>query len=164
MFQSLRIKFNQVKKKIRKQGLKKALIGILTSRSDPHHIAMGAATGVFFSVLPTFGIGMIIALLIAWKFRMNMIATYLGTLLTNPFTASVVYVVNYSLGSLITGAAILPVEGILPLSIEKFSQAALQLYIGGLMIAILASALCYGLVYHTVSFYQKTKKKRISKS
>jgi uncharacterized protein (DUF2062 family) len=159
MFNKLKKRVLVIRTKIKQHGYVASCKKLLSSRSSPHQLAMGASIGVFLSVLPTFGLGMLIALLISWKAKFNILSTYIGTLITNPLTASIIYIANYSLGSVITGAAIVPSTGLPSLTFASASKAALQLYTGGLVLAFLASISCYSLVYFAAVIYQGNNKK-----
>ncbi len=52
----------------------------------PHRIARGMFAGAFVGFLPIPGFQFIVAALIAWGIRGNLIAALLGTFLSNPFT------------------------------------------------------------------------------
>ena len=86
--------YKKLKKKVKKKKFKQIVRIVITGNSTPNRIALGAAIGVFLSVIPTFGIGMVVALLIAWRLRLNLLATYFGTLVVNPLNSSFVYFIN----------------------------------------------------------------------
>jgi len=136
-------KYKDLKKKYKKKKLKKTLKEIITSNSSPHQIALGAALGVFLSVIPTFLIGMFVALFLAWKFNLNLLSTYLGTLIVNPYTGSFIYLLDYQIGAWLIGGNSLQ----LPITIHTFGSIARQAYIGGLILSAAASTLTYLTVY-----------------
>lgn len=72
-------------------------------QGSPHKIALGAAVGVFLSFLPTFGVGALLAILLATIFRLNKIAALLGSMINLPFFAPFTWTASYLLGAFILG-------------------------------------------------------------
>tara|TARA_Y100000310_G_C20656728_1_gene802358 strand:- start:1186 stop:1413 length:228 start_codon:yes stop_codon:yes gene_type:complete len=60
-------KYKHLKNYFKKHTLKDIILLIFTSNTSPHQIAQGVAIGAFFSIIPTFSIGMFLSLFIAWK-------------------------------------------------------------------------------------------------
>ncbi len=143
-------KIRQRLQRLKTKDIFRKITGLLIhTHATPHKIAAGAALGVFLSVIPTFLIGMLLALFLAWKLRINLLATYLGTLVVNPFTASFFYYANYKAGSVILGYWF-----ILP---KNFSTATAKLYLGGIALGTVFAALTYGACYLAVSQRQVIK-------
>jgi len=69
-------------------------------KATPHNIAQGFSIGVVVGLLP--GAGWVIALLIAFIFRLNKPATIIGALMTNLWTLPIVYVLSYEIGRFLT--------------------------------------------------------------
>lgn len=136
-------KYKDLKKKYKKNKIKKILKEIVTSNSSPHQIALGAALGVFLSVIPTFLIGMFVALFLAWRFNLNLLSTYLGTLIVNPYTGSFIYLLDYQIGAWLIGGSSLQ----LPITIQTIGSIARQAYLGGLILSAVVSTLTYLIVY-----------------
>lgn len=65
----------------------------------PEKIAWGMALGVFLGFFPTFGLGMVMAVLLSAYFRINKVAALLGTLVMNPWTSPIVWTGSYLLGA-----------------------------------------------------------------
>ncbi|MEQ8949382.1 DUF2062 domain-containing protein, partial [Parvibaculum sp.] len=57
----------------------------------PHAIALGVAAGAFSSCTPFLGFHILVAMLIAWVIRGNLIASALGTFIGNPITFPVIW-------------------------------------------------------------------------
>ena len=97
---------------------------------------------------------MFIALLVAWKMRLNLLSTYLSTLIVNPFNGSIIYYLHYKLGSYILGNN----NGVtLPITFNEIKYIAKQLYLGGLIISVITSIIVYFLLYFIISTYRKEK-------
>ena len=67
-------------------------------------IAAGLACGVAVSFTPFVGFHFVLAALLAWMIRANIIASALGTLVGNPWTLPFFYVFTYEVGKRILGA------------------------------------------------------------
>src|SRR5215207_1487138 len=74
---------------------------ILRLSGTPYAIAMGAAVGAAVSFTPFIGFHFILAFLIAWPLRGNMIAGAIGTCVGNPLTFPLIWATTYELGHLI---------------------------------------------------------------
>jgi len=64
----------------------------------PHRIALGAAVGIFVAWTPTFGVQMLLAMLLAFVLGANKAATLPFVWITNPLTHVPIYWCNYKLG------------------------------------------------------------------
>ncbi len=75
------------------------------SRMDgnPKKIARGFAAGIFIGMTPWFGFHILSALLIASLTRWSRTAAVIGVCITNPFTAPMIYPLNYWVGKTLTG-------------------------------------------------------------
>jgi hypothetical protein len=71
---------------------------------SPHRIALGFACGAFASFTPFFTLHFILAALIAWILRANIVASLFGTVVGNPVTFPAIATTALWLGRLITGA------------------------------------------------------------
>ena len=130
-------KARQLRQALLKEGVRAIFVRVVLSHTSPHQIAFGAAIGVFFSVIPTFSLGMFMTLL-------NLLAAYLGTLVVNPLNSPVVYFINYKIGSwlLRIGA---PLH--LPATLAEVGGIAKQVYLGGVVLGAAAAVLAYFLIY-----------------
>jgi len=64
---------------------------------------VGFAIGMFFGILPTFGVGGIFAIIFAQIFKASKIAALIGTFFTNPLTSPFFLSLSILIGSLFTG-------------------------------------------------------------
>jgi uncharacterized protein (DUF2062 family) len=78
--------------------LRPILRWVLRLRSSPKAIAGGLGIGVFVAFTPTFGIQLILAVLLATLFNMNRPASLIPVWITNPVTIAPIYSFNYWLG------------------------------------------------------------------
>ena len=128
------------------------LKNFITLHATPHKIAMGLAVGIFFSVLPTFGWGILVSLLLAWYKKWNIIATYLGTLFIFPL--SDFYFSEYQLGNWLIGQH---QAGSLMITSENVKYVAFEVYLGGIIVAVISSVFIYFMVYPILAKYNKRK-------
>jgi len=79
------------------------LAALLPHDESPWRVALALAIGVFLSFTPFWGFQTLLALLMAWIFRLNRAVTVAGTWINLPWFAPFVYA-----GALKIGAALLP--------------------------------------------------------
>ncbi|MDP2123422.1 MAG: DUF2062 domain-containing protein [Parvibaculum sp.] len=70
----------------------------------PHAISIGVSAGVFASCTPFVGFHILIAMLLAWILRGNLIASAIGTFVGNPLTFPAIWFVVYEVGRYMVGA------------------------------------------------------------
>jgi uncharacterized protein (DUF2062 family) len=87
---------------------------LLAIDDPPERTALAFSVGVFIAFSPLLGLHTILATLIAFLFRFNKIAIYLGTYVNNPFLTLVpIILASYALGALLLGRPLrMPPEGI----------------------------------------------------
>lgn len=85
------------------QALRQRLVEAAGRNQPSHVVAASWACGVAISLSPFLGLHTVLALAIAFAFRLNKVDVLLGTLLINPWTLAPYTLVAVSLGSLITG-------------------------------------------------------------
>lgn len=111
-----------------------------------HSLAGGLAVGLFIGLTPTMGVQTILATLAAFFLRVNIPAALLATLVTNPFSAPVIYAMEYRFGVWLLGPpAPQELEGYTGM-LRNFVGYARPIWAGGLIAASLSAALAYGLV------------------
>ena len=69
----------------------------------PGKVAMGMAVGVFLGVFPTFGLGAVLALILAVIFRFNKAAAVIGSFIMNPLTTPFFWSGSAILGAMLVG-------------------------------------------------------------
>lgn len=85
------------------RSLRYFLARLLRIRDTPESVAAGFSIGIAVGCIPFFGIQTVIALFLAFVFRVNKVACVLGSVWTNPVTAFPVYYACYRFGLIITG-------------------------------------------------------------
>lgn len=157
---------------------------------DPaHRISRGIAAGVFVSFTPLFGMHFVIAALIAWMIRGNMVAAVLATFFGNPVTFPFIAELSLRLGAHILGQ---PMDMHLPQVAEAFGRATYDLWhnflavftraeaewdglsrfffrvflpylVGGILPGLGAAVVAYYLSRPVITAYQKQRIKRLKK-
>ena len=91
------------------KGISRAIeyIGIRLKRipDTPHKISLGMSCGIFASFTPLFGLHFLIAGLLSYLFRANILASLIGTFVGNPITFPIITVFNLKLGEWILGSS-----------------------------------------------------------
>ena len=91
------------------KGISRAIeyVGIRLKRipDTPHKISLGMSCGIFASFTPLFGLHFLIAGLLSYVFRANVLASLIGTFVGNPITFPIITVFNLKLGEWILGSS-----------------------------------------------------------
>ncbi len=92
---------------------------------DPaHRISRGIFAGVFVSFTPFYGLHFLVAALIAWIIRGNILAALLATFVGNPITFPFIAAISVEFGTWLMGKPPVP----LPKIFLSFSQASGELW------------------------------------
>ncbi len=114
------------------------LAALLPHDESPWRVALALAVGVFLSFTPFWGFQTLLALLVAWIFRLNRAVTVAGTWINLPWFAPFVYA-----GALKIGAALMPhLSGLAGLSV--------WLLLGSTALGIAAGALTWIIAYAAI--------------
>ena len=91
------------------KGISRAIeyVGIRLKRipDTPHKISLGMSCGIFASFTPLFGLHFLIAGLLSYLLRANVLASLIGTFVGNPLTFPIITVFNLKLGEWILGSS-----------------------------------------------------------
>lgn len=133
------------------------MLRILRLRSSDYALAAGVASGVAVSFTPLFGFHFVLAVMLAWLVRGNLIMAMIGTSIGNPWTFPFILVLIHSVGVYFFGLAeteadlsVLSCENLMEspgsalVSIFTVLRASL---LGGLIIGSLAGLLVFTIVY-----------------
>jgi uncharacterized protein (DUF2062 family) len=122
----------------------------LSGETDEKALAAGFAVGVFFSFTPLVSLHTILALLVAFVFRLSKIAAAAGVWVNNPYTMPFVFYGCLRLGEWMLGSGFHPLtcEG---WSIDAVLKAAVPclapLFLGTTVVGLVSAAIAYGIVY-----------------
>lgn len=115
-------------------------------------VAGSFSLGVFITMLPTLGTGLLVFLVIAWLTdRVSKIALFASVLVFNPVVKWGVYAASFTLGVVILG----PVEGVTPaeVSFSAGPEIVTRLLVGNLILAVVAAVPSYFVCYRLVEAY-----------
>ncbi len=149
--------------------LKKAYSRFLKIRGTPREIALGVALGLLVGMTPTMGIQTPIAIFIAALFKWNKISSAAGVWISNPFTAPILYPINYFVGAKILGleaAQNLSMDSdvtIITKFIHKAPGALGAMTLGGIILGIPLAVIGYHVTYSAVKKYQKDIKEKLAR-
>ena len=157
---------------------------ILRLTATPHAIAVGVAVGAFTSFTPFMGLHFIIAAVLAWLLRGNVIASALGTFVGNPLTFPLIWAGTYQTGHYLLGSSATDAgpTGLVVAMADIFSAiknldstvagAALEqmwvplLYpmsIGGLIIGILVAIPIYFATQRAAALFREKRRNKLMK-
>lgn len=131
----------------------------------PHAIALGCAVGAFAAFTPFLGLHFVIAVVIAWLLRGNLIAGAVGTFVGNPLSFPLIWAGTYEVGQLIlrgggTGAPELLTEASAGLSFQQILPLLQPMLIGSIPLGLAAACLVYFMVHKAVLAYRSARRVR----
>lgn len=141
------------------------------TKDAPEKIALGFSIGVALGILPTFGLGILLALVFSFLFKANKFAAVLGSMIMNPWIAPLFWTLSYMVGSMVLGnnwyQTWLDLKAFrlkeIPLS-EIIGKEILWPYLlGNIIIAGLFSLIFYFLILEAVRTYRIAKAKRLER-
>ena len=171
------------------KGISRAIeyVGIRLKRipDTPHKISLGMSCGIFASFTPLFGLHFLIAGLLSYLLRANVLASLIGTFVGNPITFPIITVFNLKLGEWILGSSEYSsgdggkiFEGFLDFifliyksfftegsigenNVPKMNEFLNEIFIpyslGGLILGIFIAVVSYFLLRPLVATYQKKR-------
>ncbi|MBI5326692.1 MAG: DUF2062 domain-containing protein [Deltaproteobacteria bacterium] len=84
-----------------KRWIKLHYYKIVRIDDPPYKIARGVAIGVFMGIFPTFGLGIILAIIAAYILKANRAAAVLGSFIMNPLTTPFFWTLSALVGTVI---------------------------------------------------------------
>lgn len=126
------------------------MMRILRLRSSDYSLAAGLSSGVAVSFTPFIGLHFLLAIVLAWLIRGNMIIAMIGTAIGNPWSFPLIWALIYSVGTSLLGKS--PIEAdismiSLDLFLEQPGQVLVSMLVGGGVIGIGAWIITFGLSY-----------------
>ncbi|MBI3794197.1 MAG: DUF2062 domain-containing protein [Nitrospinae bacterium] len=142
-----------------KKKFKEILHTILHGNGTPHDVAFASALGIFIAFFPIIGTHTVLALALAWVFRVSPVITLGASWVNNPWTIAPICGATLYLGVLVTGADISEVTinwG--SLHWEAFLQIikiiGVPFVVGGLLAGAVLSVATYFIVLRAVKVYR----------
>lgn len=132
---------------------------ILRLQGRPEEVAGGVAIGIFVGMTPTVPLHTVLAVAIAFLLKKNKIAAALGVWVANPFVLPFIYLLDYRIGRLLTGADFPSLGGstihrLLGLGLE-FSLPAM---IGGMVLGLISALPAYFLLKRVLVIHRAKKR------
>lgn len=122
-------------------------------------ICGGPTVGIFVALTPTMGVQFFLTIIVAYFLRVNIPAAAAACWITNPFTAPIIYPLQYKLGIWLSGIPekeeLAGYRGML----RYFVSYAKPLWIGSLISASFCSAFLYAGVFVVWGLIKKIRKK-----
>lgn len=119
----------------------------------PRQVAASFALGTFITMLPTFGTGLLLfVVIIAVTDRVSKLALFASVVVFNPLVKWGVYAASFTLGVFLFG----PVEGVTVTDVSLSAAPAIvvRLLVGNLLLAVIAATLGYLVVYRLAARYE----------
>ena len=149
-----------------KRAFRLFYLRVLRLRGEPEEVAGGMAIGVSIGLTPTVPLHMVLAVIIAFFMKKSKLAAALGCWVANPFMLPFIYILDYKVGRMITGA-----QGPC-LDLKDFSISYLRdlgwnitypLFIGGIVVALCSIFPTYLVTKRLVILYRERRRKRLEK-
>lgn len=123
-------------------------------KTSPESIALGFAVGTFIAILPTFGLGIFIGLLVVLIFeKVSKVSLIAAFAVFNPAIEFALYALNYSIGySILAGRDVSEATVEIYNNLFVYTQ---RLFVGSVITATILGVLSYFLIYYAVKAYQK---------
>jgi len=140
---------------------------VLRLSATPHAIAAGFAAGAMVSVTPFVGFHFVMAGVIAYLSRGNILASALGTAVGNPLTFPFLWAASYRVGQLILRSEshhhAPPIDmsrGLLSHSWDSLTPVLTTMLIGAIPLAAIMWVIFYFLVRTVVRSFQAARRRR----
>jgi uncharacterized protein (DUF2062 family) len=148
---------------------------ILRLSASPHAVAAGVAAGVFTSFSPFIGLHFLIAAILAFILRGNIVASALGTFFGNPLSVPIIWASTLSVGQTILGfdksehQVVHLVEIFRKIDISNFGHVLSDLwepvikpmFFGGVLLGLLFGLIFYCLTRWGIKWFHARRQKRI---
>ncbi len=156
-------------------GPRAILRTVLMLDDTPHSIALGTAIGMFIGMTPTVGIQMLLVMAFAFVtsrfLHFNRMAALITVYISNPITVLPIYWLDYQIGSMIVGGTLSyeTLAGILEYNsirewwatiVALFVEIGVPLVIGSLIVASIASAITYPIIWYLLSTMRRGYSKK----
>ncbi len=167
-------------RKRRRRLYRRAADWLLQHQGTPYSLAMGFSVGIFVAMTPTVGFQMVLGAFVAHLLRANRTLPVVLAWISNPFTMGPLYYFNYRVGLLflpgdeqagrafidaMSSASLADPEALWQVLVrmaEELWGVAGVLWAGSLVVATVASAVCYPVVWRIVKIEQR-KLERVRK-
>jgi uncharacterized protein (DUF2062 family) len=133
-------------------------------KGEPHEIAGGLAIGVFIALTPTIPLQTILAVSLAFVFRVSKLAAFLALWVNNPVSMAFIYFLDYQIGGLFVGTAgpqILNAGFSISHLVNLGWGFAFPLLIGGAVTGLGSAVLAYFVFRYLYTLLQRKRSRRL---
>ncbi len=136
---------------------------------SPYRVAAGLACGIAISFTPFLGLHVLLAVVLAYFIRANLLASAVGTIVGNPWTFPLIWVVIYEAGAIFQGLpldqdvfAMIDTDQILSSPREALAPVFEPMVIGGFLIAPVVWVISFIIAKRFVLIYQNRRREKLS--
>lgn len=134
----------------------------LSGEMDEKALAAGFAVGVFFGFTPLLSLHTVLALLVAFIFRLSKVAAAAGVWVNNPYTMPFAFYGCFRLGEWLMGVKV-PPPAFERWTLDTLLRAAVPyaapLFLGTTLVGLVAAAVAYGIVYRIAVRVKSARRK-----
>lgn len=148
-------------------NIRKRLHDLLHLDDPPHRLALALSVGVFIAFSPLFGLHIVMALFVAWAFRLNVTAVILGSLVNNPWTLAPIFGTSLWVGIKIWGLnrEIPPIQWenlALKTFLKQLAPYLIPFVIGTHLLGMIAAALTYVIAVPVITKARLRRQQRLA--
>ena len=130
---------------------------LIRVKDSQEKLAIGFACGSMVSFTPFIGFHFLLAVIFAYIFRGNIVASLIGTFIGNPFTFPFIWIFIYNIGNIFFKN---DQNFALELSFQSFFDQSYEILIPMLIGSLIVSIPVWFISYFTVKFLMSSFKKR----
>lgn len=136
------------------EKLKQHFHDLFKLQKSPESLAMGFALGTLIAILPTFGFGILIGLLVILVFeKISKLSMLVSFAFWNPLLLAPLSVLSYKLGDILLGTE--PIIDYKLTVLQNFFVFTKRYLLGNLIIAITFTVVSYFIIYYLAKKYNK---------
>jgi len=143
------------------ESVRQQLAQVLHLQETPHRTALAFAIGVFIAFAPHYFFHTASVVFLAWAFRLNYLALFLGSFINNPWTLAPILAASLYTGLLLVGESSsitikwenMSVDNIF----EMLSPYLFPFIVGACTLAIIGSLIAYPVMRWAITRYRELK-------
>ena len=143
------------------ESLRQYLAQVLHLKETPHRTALAFALGVFIAFAPHYLFHTASVVFVAWAFRLNYLAVFLGSVINNPWTLIPILAASLYTGLLLTGSSpevLIDWEQLSTRNVyDVLSPYVLPFVVGATFLALVGGLLAYPIMRWIIIRYRKLK-------
>jgi len=138
---------------------------VLRMPGSPYSLACGFACGVAVSFTPLIGFHLLLAAVLAYLMRGNIIASWIGTLIGNPWTFPFIFILLHETGMALIGylgvQTWLRTDGAETVY-NQFMGHFIPMAVGGVVTSVLSWLVSFALAYWAVVSWRRHRMRRLA--